>query len=63
MSKSLWWGAKQSRTEKAVMIPKGIEWPEMKNKETFVRLEGGGVVPSRSGRARSEWWPLLGSHQ
>lgn len=40
MSKSLWWDAKRSRTERAVMIPKGIEWPEMENKEIFVRLEG-----------------------
>ena len=37
LSKSLWWDAKRSRTERAVMIPKGIEWPEM---ESFVRLEG-----------------------
>lgn len=53
----------KSRTERPVTTPKGIESPEMKNKATFVRLEGGGVVPSRSGRAGAEWWPLLGSHQ
>lgn len=40
LSKSLWWDAKRSRTERAVMIPKRIEWPEMENKEIFVRLEG-----------------------
>lgn len=54
-----------SRTERAVMIPKGIELPEMKNTGESDLREAGGWrgVPSRSGRARAEWRPLLGSHQ